>query len=395
MQPRLPSPDNIAERLCPDHPEAHRDGKDLPVPLSNAPLRVTLEHLRPYEHNPRFLRNPRYAELKDSIRQRGLDQPPAITRRPGDSHYIIRNGGNTRLAILNELWRETNDPRFFQLDCLYKPWCGEAETLLGHLAENELHGSLSFVERALSVGALKALYEQDGSALTQSELACRLASGGYPISQPHISRMLETLQHLLPGLPLALRAGLGKPQIERLLALRRKALRLWERHRQAPEALPAIWLAVLAEHDNAGPLRLEDIQTDLVNRLHERLPCPPAELAAELNAAPPAKPVAAPERAPSPSPSELPPEITPVSRVERIRQQIAGLGTDDAAGDTSAPSEHSPAAVLTAPHQEIQHLTRTLASSNLQQLPERSLHQLLRLLRLSRALLERHLASTP
>jgi ParB family protein of integrating conjugative element (PFGI_1 class) len=60
-------------------------------------------------------RNPAYEDIKASIRERGLDAPPAITRRPGEPHYIIRNGGNTRLAILRELWSETKDERFFRI----------------------------------------------------------------------------------------------------------------------------------------------------------------------------------------------------------------------------------------------------------------------------------------
>ena len=43
---------------------------------------VTLDQLRPYEFNPRVMRNPNYDDIKASIRQRGLDTPPPITRRP-------------------------------------------------------------------------------------------------------------------------------------------------------------------------------------------------------------------------------------------------------------------------------------------------------------------------
>lgn len=82
-------------------------------PVADTPMLVTLEQLRPYEHNPRFIRNPLYDDLKASIRERGLDQPPPITRRPGEQHFIIRNGGNSRLAILGELWQETREERFF------------------------------------------------------------------------------------------------------------------------------------------------------------------------------------------------------------------------------------------------------------------------------------------
>ena len=80
----------------------------LSDPIADTAMVVTLDELRPYDRNPRLARNPLYDAIKDSIRTRGLDSPPQVTRRPGEKHYIIRNGGNTRLAILRELWAETD-----------------------------------------------------------------------------------------------------------------------------------------------------------------------------------------------------------------------------------------------------------------------------------------------
>jgi ParB family protein of integrating conjugative element (PFGI_1 class) len=97
----------------------------LSTPIADTPMVVTLDELRPYELNPRLTRNPLYDEIRDSIRARGLEAPPPITKRPGADHYIIRNGGNTRLATLRELWAETKDARFYRLTCLFRPWPGE------------------------------------------------------------------------------------------------------------------------------------------------------------------------------------------------------------------------------------------------------------------------------
>ena len=127
----------------------------LSDPIADTPMVVTLDELRSYELDPRITRNPLYDEIKASIRERGLDAPPPITRRPDADHYIIRNGGNTRLAILRELWSETKDERFFRISCLFRPWPerGEIIALTGHLAENELHGGLTFIERACTSSA--------------------------------------------------------------------------------------------------------------------------------------------------------------------------------------------------------------------------------------------------
>jgi ParB family protein of integrating conjugative element (PFGI_1 class) len=203
----------------------------LTDPIADTPMVVTLEQLRPYDHDPRVTRNPRYDDIKASIRERGLDAPPPITRRPTDSYYIIRNGGNTRLAILRDLWSETKEERFFRIACLFRPWSarGEIVALTGHLAENELRGNLSFIERALGVAKANELYEaESGTTLSQSELARRLTADGYPIAQSHISRMQDTVRYLLPAIPKILYGGLGKHQIERLINLRKGASRAWE-----------------------------------------------------------------------------------------------------------------------------------------------------------------------
>jgi len=217
----------MAESFSRDGPVAQA----LSDPIAETPMIVTLDELFPYELDPRLTRNPLYDQIKASIRERGLDAPLTITRRPGAAHYIILSGGNTRLAILRELWSETRDERFFRLLCLFRPWPerGEIIALTGHLSENELRGNLTFIERALGVEKARELYEQEsGQPLSQSELARRLSADGYPIQQSHISRMQDTVHYLLPCIPNVLYNGLGRHQVERLAVLRRAAEFSWQ-----------------------------------------------------------------------------------------------------------------------------------------------------------------------
>ncbi|MCK8663732.1 ParB family protein [Pseudomonas azerbaijanoccidens] len=278
------SQEQITDKLHQDHFPRGPELERLSDPLTDTPMLVTLEQLRPYEHNPRFIRNPLYDDIKASIRERGLDQPPPITRRPGETYFIIRNGGNTRLAILGELWQETRDERFFRIHCLFRPWSNEITALLGHLAESDLHGQLSFIERALAVAKLKTMLEPDGAVLSQRELARLLAAGGYPISQSHISRMLDTLKHLLPAIPQTLYAGLGKPQIERLIALRSQAERTWNRYPTASLEFAEFWLETLGYFDvDPESFDLEQIQDELLERMSRLLGQSYRMLALELS----------------------------------------------------------------------------------------------------------------
>jgi ParB family protein of integrating conjugative element (PFGI_1 class) len=231
--PELTVQDMAAKLRSERFDRAAPTGQALTDPIIDTPMSVTLDELRPYDLNPRIARNPKYDEIKASIRERGLDAPPAITRRPGEPHFIIRNGGNTRLSILRELWAETKDEKFFRIPCLFRPWSarGEIVALTGHLAENELHGELSFIERALGVEKARELYEQEiGKPLSQRELARRLTADGYPISHTLVNRMQDTVRHLLPAIPTVLYGGLGRPQVERLATLRKASARVWERH---------------------------------------------------------------------------------------------------------------------------------------------------------------------
>ena len=250
----------------------------LSDPIADTPMTVTLDQLLPYDLNPRVTRNPRYDEIKESIRQRGLDTPPSITRRPGENHYIIRNGGNTRLAILNELWTETKDETFLRIQCLFRPWPerGEIVALTGHLAENELHGGLSFIERAMGIEKARELYEaESGTTLTQTELARRLSADGYPITQPHISRMQDAIAFLLPTIPTLLFSGLGRPQIERLTALRKSSERAWATRAENRDMIiefASLFHDVLASFDtDLESFSVRRVQDELIGQMAETL----------------------------------------------------------------------------------------------------------------------------
>lgn len=302
----------------------------LTDPVADTPMVVTLDELCPYELDPRLTRNPLYDEIKASIRERGLDAPPPITRRPGAARFIIRNGGNTRLAILRELWAETKDERFFRIGCLFRPWPerGEIVALTGHLAENELHGSLSFIERALGVEKVRELYEQeDGKSLSQSELARRLKADGYPVPQPHISRMQEAIQYLLPVIPNVLYGGLGRHQVEQLTGLRRAGARIWEARAAAKDAnidFATLFQDVLAVFDGVpGSFNIQRVQDELIGQIADLLGVEYDTLALEitdsekrwqaLTSEPVTTPAPVPFTVPTPAPQTEPSPSSPTA----------------------------------------------------------------------------------
>ncbi|RUS67445.1 hypothetical protein CUZ56_01390 [Saezia sanguinis] len=252
------------------------DAQTLSDPIADTFMVVTLDQLRPYDRNPRLTKNPRYDELSASIRQRGLDSAPPITRRPGETHYIIRNGGNTRLEILNELWKETRDEKYFRIGCMFKPWQGEIVALTGHLAEGELHGELTFIEKALGVQEARNLLTQElGHDITQKELSQKLSENGFPISQTLISRMNDTITYLLPAIPNALYGGLGGRGISNLLSLKNAVIRTWLKYTTpkatfSVEEATEMFQEILAVFDHQPEhFEFNRIKDEIIGRLAE------------------------------------------------------------------------------------------------------------------------------
>lgn len=273
------TPDEMASKLQVEgFSQSSPIAPTLNDPIADTPMMVTLDELHPYELNPRLTRNPLYDEIKASIQQRGLDAPPPITRRPDADHYVIRNGGNTRLAILRELWSETRDEQFFRILCLFRPWSerGEIVALTGHLAENELRGRLTFIERALGVEKAREIYEQEtGKTLSQSELARRLAADGFPVPQSHISRMSDAVSYLLPAIPTVLYAGLGRHQVERLSVMRKSCERTWDHYAKAgtlSQQFDSVFHDVLSQFDTSqSDFSAQRVQDEMIGQMSDML----------------------------------------------------------------------------------------------------------------------------
>lgn len=194
------------------------------------PMVLTLDQLAPNPDNPRITRNPQYDDIKASIRASGLDSVPIVTRNPDSpDKYVFSNGGNTRYQILTELWQETGEERFWRIHTLVKPWPGRLKCLVGHLAENEVRGNLTFIEKALGVHHARAIYEAEtGRSVSLRELSGLLAQEGLPVHYSSINRMEDTVRYLYPFMAELLESGLGAPQIRLLLSLRQEAERVWD-----------------------------------------------------------------------------------------------------------------------------------------------------------------------
>jgi ParB family protein of integrating conjugative element (PFGI_1 class) len=218
----------VAESLRVGNPDS-RSG-DLPAqadPRQECQIELPVDAIRAYEHNPRRSGNERFEDIKASVRANGIRNPLTVTRRPGDTHFIVEAGGNTRLLAIQQLWAETGDMRFQKLLVLFRPWQSESHVLTSHLIENELRGEMSFWDKACGVVSLKAgLEAEKGVPLSIRQLEEAIKALGLSINTATLAHYLfatdrlGTLGEAVTGL-----SGLDVKTLQpRLNAMKRHAL---------------------------------------------------------------------------------------------------------------------------------------------------------------------------
>ncbi|AUQ41269.1 ParB family protein [Yersinia ruckeri] len=248
------------------------------LPVSEIPMVLMLDQLRPNPDNPRTTRNPKYDDIKASIQARGLDSVPKVTKNPdsADDVYIFSDGGNTRYTILMELWEETQDERFRRIQCIFKPWPGRLKCVIGHLAENDVRGDLLFIEKALGIAKAKSIYEEQiGKAISQRELELFLRTEGYPVSQSSISRMEYTLDNLYPYMPGLFNSGIGRPQVAQLITLRSAAQKAWNAfstESSVSSSFDEVFGEVCRSLDDPDHYTLETFKDELIAALLQAIP---------------------------------------------------------------------------------------------------------------------------
>lgn len=156
----------------------------IPTTVEESPLvstiRLNLDQVDPYEHNPRSKRNQKFFDIKESIRARGLDTLMWVTRRPGSKRYVLAKGGGTRYAVLRELWEETQERKFFELDFNYCEYKSDMDIMAGHMSENLNRDDMCFWDKAKGCVDLKHKIEEEFGAMTYDGLIAKFKELGVP-----------------------------------------------------------------------------------------------------------------------------------------------------------------------------------------------------------------------
>ncbi len=256
-----------------------------PDPAVPTRVRVTIDQLVPYAENPRTTQNPNYDDIKESIRNRGLDHAPNITRKSPADPYMIKDGGNTRLAILKELWEETSDTRFYNLDCMFHPWTNDLDILVGHMVENEARGSMLFIERAIAANNIKQKIEsEENTTLSVRELSRRITALGWTLAANTLSQLLYAYDTLFPVIPETFWGGMGRPGVMAARKVIDNARTFWESVATPEEGdFEEIWKQVFSAIDGDA-FDITEAQNQLESEIAVRLDSPILAVRGEIQA---------------------------------------------------------------------------------------------------------------
>jgi ParB family protein of integrating conjugative element (PFGI_1 class) len=314
--------------------------------------------IKPYERNPRRSKNPEYDRIKDSIRANGLDQPLVVTQRPQATDYIVHAGGNTRLLVLKELLDETGDARFARVPCLFRPWRRESDVLLAHLRENDLRGSLTYIDKARAVHDAKQLLGEELGLkkVSQRKLEAELRNMGFRISDSGICLMAYAVETLLDLIPLALDGGMGRRHVERIRALERATAALWQQFCSGSEsAFDEVFAVLCRRYD--GP----DWDTDMLQGAIETEIAEEAEISIHtirvaLDAELKGRKVVVPEFVPIKEPP------APIRRSDSEENAVVSEGPNDHGESGLNPAGGAPVAPTEAPVQPQDHSDDSMAN---------------------------------
>jgi ParB family protein of integrating conjugative element (PFGI_1 class) len=159
-------------------------------------IQLAVDEVLFYEKNPRRHDNPKFEEIKESIRIRGLESALYITKRPRSSQYMLARGGKTRLKALQELAKE--DPqKWGKLDFHEIQWVSESHILAAHLVENTGREAMCFWDLAEGIATLRDQIAQElGKPISSRALPEMLSTRGLEVGKKTIWAAEFALEYL-------------------------------------------------------------------------------------------------------------------------------------------------------------------------------------------------------
>ena len=217
-------------------PKFNRHGDNIDPIIRKIPIQSIDE----YAFNPRQADNDHFEDIKNSIKEIGLQQRFSVVRNPETKRYTLIKGGNTRLLAFKSLYRETGDTKFASINCIVEAWEGElnrTQAVIAHLIENEARGELILVDKAKALIDLERNFRSDLGSEKESKESLDSKKGnnykikqtkafvdylkdnGYSVSEGQLGLFRFTANKLTGNLDRFLNQGMGSPQIIKIRAV--------------------------------------------------------------------------------------------------------------------------------------------------------------------------------
>ncbi len=164
--------------------------------IDGTPIRLKVTEVLLCDQQPRIFLNESYEEVRTSIESQGLTTSLEVTRRNPGEPYMLSAGGNTRLTILQDLYKETGDERWLYQFFIYRRFTSDRRLLAKHLAENLARSDMKFWEAAKGVADLVVDLEREHGQLSERRLEELLPKEGIFAKRALISRWMFTAKRL-------------------------------------------------------------------------------------------------------------------------------------------------------------------------------------------------------
>ena len=148
----------------------------------------------PYQ--PRQYVNESYEAIRTSMKANGMDVALQVTRKGPGHPYFLAGGGNSRLGIAQDIWRDDSDPRFEYGFFIFKRWPGDRRLMASALSENLARSDLKFWEVAKAACEIIDNLELEHGPLSERRLEELLPVEGIHAKRALIGRWTFTRKRL-------------------------------------------------------------------------------------------------------------------------------------------------------------------------------------------------------
>ena len=257
-----------------------------------------------FDHNPRSEKNAKYDEIKASIEDSGIQQAMYVTKRPGSNQWMMAKGGNTRLAILQDLAKNGKEPKkWVRHDFLIKPYVKESELLAAHLIENIQRSDMTFWDTAKGLMLMRGEMEKElVCTFTPKEFADKLKLTGLSFQEVTLSNYEFAYEYLRTLGDQAQKIGLNdvrhqlRPQFSNFSSISSKAA---DGDTEGFSTLYRVWVegypvehktyecSSLVKHIHSNACRFLDVSEEELTLMVEGFKRNPKATFAELRTPPP------------------------------------------------------------------------------------------------------------